>query len=86
MPSIDRVLDLYAVHAAPQEVIVAAKVHPADGQTGEELAEALDELDQRLRRELPEIGEVFIDITAILERAPTRPGVVPGSDNSAPND
>jgi len=30
------------------------------------LAQLLDELDQRLRRELPEIGEVFIDITAHL--------------------
>jgi cation diffusion facilitator family transporter len=62
--SIDRVLDRYAVHAALQEVILAAKVHPADGQAGEDLAEVLDELDQRLRRELPEIAEVFIDITA----------------------
>jgi hypothetical protein len=28
------------------------------------VARLLDEIDQKLRRELPEIGEVFIDVTA----------------------
>jgi hypothetical protein len=55
---------LYAVHLAPQEVLLAAKAHPAPNQTGDELAGRLDELDVRLRRGLPEIGEVFIDVTA----------------------
>jgi hypothetical protein len=32
----------------------------------EQLARDLDEVDQDLRRELPEIAEVFIDITAHL--------------------
>jgi divalent metal cation (Fe/Co/Zn/Cd) transporter len=63
-PAIEEVLDLYAVHAAPQEVIIAAKVHPASGQTGDELADVLDGLDERLNTELPEVGEVFIDVTA----------------------
>jgi cation diffusion facilitator family transporter len=64
--AIDHVLNLYVVHAAPHEAILTARVHPAAGRSGEELAQLLDELDQRLRRELPEIGEVFIDITAHL--------------------
>jgi cation diffusion facilitator family transporter len=65
-PAIDQVLNLYAVHAAPYEAILTARVHPTAGCSGEQLAQLLDELDQRLRRELPEIGEVFIDITAHL--------------------
>ena len=65
-PAIDHLLNLYALHAAPQEAILAARVHPTAGRSGEQLAQLLDELDQRLRRELPEIGEVFIDITAHL--------------------
>jgi divalent metal cation (Fe/Co/Zn/Cd) transporter len=72
-PAIDLVLDVYAVHAAPHEAILTARVHPAAGWSGEELARFLDELDQRLRRELPEIGEVFVDITAHLRRAQTVP-------------
>jgi cation diffusion facilitator family transporter len=65
-PAIDGVLHMYAVHAAPQEVILTAKVHPAPGLSSEELAQQLDEIDLSLRRELPEIAEVFIDITAHL--------------------
>jgi hypothetical protein len=53
-----------AAYVAPQEVILTAKVHPAAGQTAEQLAELLDELDHRLRDALPEIAEVFIDATA----------------------
>ena len=63
-PAIDEILDLYGVHDGPQEVIIAAKAHPTAGQTVTELAAALDDVDQRLRRELPEVGEVFIDVTA----------------------
>ena len=69
-PSIAQVLDLHAVYVAPQEAILAAKVHPTNGKTGKELSEVLDELDQRLRRELPEIADVFIDITANSRTAP----------------
>jgi len=63
-PSIDEVLSVQAVYGAPQEVIVAAKVHPAPGKTADELAEALDEVDHSLRLELPEVAEVFIDLTS----------------------
>jgi hypothetical protein len=53
-----------AVYGAPQEVIVGAKVHPAPGQTADELAVALDGIDHALRQELPEVAEVFIDLTS----------------------
>jgi cation diffusion facilitator family transporter len=62
-PAVDEVRQLYAVHVAPQEAILAAKVHPDPHQSARQLASAMDELDLRLRAELPEIGEVFIDIT-----------------------
>ena len=70
-PALDQVLDLYAVRAGPYEVVFAAKAHPADGQSVGGLAEVLDSLDQQLRRELLEIGEVFIDVTA--NRRPVEP-------------
>jgi cation diffusion facilitator family transporter len=68
-PSIDEVLSVQAVYGAPQEVIVGAKVHPAPGQTADELAIALDSIDHALRQELPEVAEVFIDLTS--HRAPS---------------
>jgi cation diffusion facilitator family transporter len=63
-PSIDEILSVQAVYGAPQEVIVAAKVHPALGRTADELASALDGIDHALRQELPEVAEVFIDLTS----------------------
>jgi cation diffusion facilitator family transporter len=63
-PGIDAVLSLYAVYVAPQEVIIAAKAHPKPGQTAERLAQALDDVDRAVREELPEVAEVFIDITS----------------------
>src|SRR2546422_11530181 len=63
-PSIDEILSVQAVYGAPQEVIVGAKVHPAPGQTADELAIALDGIDHALRQELPEVAEVFIDLTS----------------------
>jgi divalent metal cation (Fe/Co/Zn/Cd) transporter len=62
---IDEVLSVYAVYAGPNEAILAAKVHPAPGQTGDDLAKVIDALDSRLRAALPELAEVFIDITAL---------------------
>jgi cation diffusion facilitator family transporter len=61
---IDEVLTVYTVHVGAQEAILAAKVHPSPGQTGADLACLLDELDRQLRDALPEIGEVFIDVTS----------------------
>jgi cation diffusion facilitator family transporter len=71
-PSIDEILSVQAVYGAPQEVIVAAKVHPAPGLTADELASALDGIDRTLRQELPEIAEVFIDLTAHRASEPGR--------------
>jgi cation diffusion facilitator family transporter len=62
-PGIDEVLTVYTVHVGAQEAILAAKVHPTPGQSGDDVARLLDDLDNRLRAELPEIGEVFIDVT-----------------------
>src|SRR5215204_1248036 len=67
-PAVDEIRQLYAVHVAPQEVLLAAKVHPVANMDADELAEAMDEIDSRLRAELPEIGEVFIDVTAHTAR------------------
>ena len=88
-PSIDEILSVQAVYGAPQEVIVAAKAHPAPGRTADEVASALDGIDRALRRELPEIAEVFIDLTS-HRRSPARvdPDTDPGSRSrvGAPSD
>jgi cation diffusion facilitator family transporter len=62
-PAVDEVRQLYAVHVAPQEVVLAAKVHPSPDLSADELAREMDRVDTRLRTELPEVAEVFIDVT-----------------------
>ena len=62
-PGVDEIRQLYGLRLAPQEVILAAKVHPSEDLTVEQLAREMDEVDRRLRAELPEVGEVFIDVT-----------------------
>jgi divalent metal cation (Fe/Co/Zn/Cd) transporter len=62
-PAVEEVRQVYAVHVAPQEVVVAAKVHPSPALSVDEVAQEMDRLDAQLRNELPEVGEVFIDLT-----------------------
>lgn len=52
--------------------ILTAKVHPATGQSSEQLAERLDEVDVRLRRQLPKIAEVAPLFPTMLSGTVTR--------------
>jgi cation diffusion facilitator family transporter len=62
-PAIDEVLALQAVYTGPQEAIVAAKVHPAVGLTIDQLTRAMDGLDSVVRSALPEVADVYVDVT-----------------------
>ena len=61
--AIDQVLSLRAVYTGPEEVIVTAKVHPSPSLDIEQLTRAMDDLDHRIRRELPYVADVYIDVT-----------------------
>ena len=63
-PSIEEVLTVHAVYTGPLEVIVAAKVHPAAGLTVDQLTRAMDGLDGALRSALPEVADVYLDVTS----------------------
>jgi cation diffusion facilitator family transporter len=62
--AIEQVVSLRAVYTGPEEVVVAAKVRPSAGLKAGELARAMDDLDRRIRRTLPVVADVFIDVTA----------------------
>jgi cation diffusion facilitator family transporter len=81
-PSIEQVLALQAVYTGPEEVIIAAKVHPLASLTIDELTSAMDALDLALRSTLPEVADVFLDVTSYrLETLP-----VPSEDGEDGND
>lgn len=62
--AVETVLSLRAVYIGPEEVIVAAKVHPSAKLDIEGLSRAMDALDRRIRDALPTVADVFIDVTA----------------------
>lgn len=63
-PCVDEILALQAVYSGPEEVIVAAKIHPRPGVGVDELAREMDELDQKIRAQSPLVADVFLDLTA----------------------
>jgi cation diffusion facilitator family transporter len=54
---------LVGMYSGPEEVIVLAKVRPSPGMDIKALGLAMDELDRKLRRALPVVADVFIDVT-----------------------
>lgn len=73
-PAIDEILHLQAVYTGPEEVIVAAKVHPSSKLTIDQLAKAMDDLDHQLRAGSPFVADVFLDITSYREGTVPRDG------------
>src|SRR5207253_3171412 len=61
--AIDEVQSLRTFYTAPEEVIVVAKVHPSPSLSIEELAQAMDDLDQTIRARFGLVADVYIDVT-----------------------
>ena len=60
---VDGVLELLTMRLAPDQVLVAARVDLASGFSPEELEEAADEVERRIREKYPEVRHVFLDPT-----------------------
>lgn len=63
-PAVEQVLLLRAVYIGPEEAIVTAKVHPAARLTVEQLSRAMDQIDTAMRAAIPEVADVYLDISA----------------------
>jgi cation diffusion facilitator family transporter len=63
-PAIAEIQMLQAVYIGPEEAIVTAKVNPSPGQSTEELARAMDDLDHAIREASPLVADVYLDVTA----------------------
>jgi cation diffusion facilitator family transporter len=66
-PAIESVLSLRAMYSGPEEVIVMAKVRPSRSLEIEQLTQAMDDLDRRIRRALPSVADIYMDVTRGLE-------------------
>lgn len=62
-PGVDAVVELMTMRMSPEEVIVAARVDLDDDASVDELEQAADEVERRLRTQHPEVRHVFLDPT-----------------------
>lgn len=62
-PGVDEVVELLTMRLSPEEVIVAARVDLDDNASVDELEQAADEVERRLREQHPEVRHVFLDPT-----------------------
>jgi cation diffusion facilitator family transporter len=61
--AVEEVLVLRATYTGPEEVVVVAKIRPSKALDIDRLSRAMDDLDRRIRDELPYVADVFIDVT-----------------------
>jgi cation diffusion facilitator family transporter len=67
---VDGVLELLTMRLAPDQVLVAARVDLASDFSPEELEEAADDVEHRIRETYPEVRHVFLDPTPGQEDEP----------------
>lgn len=73
-PGIDAVVELLTMRLSPDEVIVAARVDLDDRATVDQLEQAADEVERRLREAHPEVRHVFLDPTDSPDEEDPPPG------------
>jgi len=60
-PGVERVIHLRTVHVGPDELLVGAKIAVKHGDTGQEIAKAIDEAEIALRAAVPTARYVFLE-------------------------
>jgi cation diffusion facilitator family transporter len=63
-PAVAQVLQLRAVYTGAEDAVVTAKVHPAAQLSVDQLAVAMDQIDAAMRAAVPEVADVYLDISA----------------------
>ncbi|MEV0584966.1 cation diffusion facilitator family transporter [Nonomuraea sp. NPDC050310] len=62
-PEVDEVVELLTMYLGPAQLLVAAKVDFSDEASAAGVENACDEVDRRLRAQVPSISQVFLDPT-----------------------
>jgi cation diffusion facilitator family transporter len=70
---IEEVIDLLTMVLGPNSLLVAARVDFANGLADEDIEQASEAIDRRLRRVVPDVTEVFLDATTGDGTAQNRP-------------
>lgn len=60
-PNVERVVEVLTLHIGPSDVILALKVAFSKGLTVDELEEAINEIERRVRGEMPQMKRIFVE-------------------------
>jgi cation diffusion facilitator family transporter len=60
-PHVERVVEVLTLHLGPSDVILALKVAFSKGLTVDELEEAINEIERRVRGEMPHMRRIFVE-------------------------
>jgi divalent metal cation (Fe/Co/Zn/Cd) transporter len=61
VPEVERTVELLTLHTGPEEVLVATDILFRDGMSTDEIEDAIDEIEARIREEVPEATRIFIE-------------------------
>ncbi|WP_051479283.1 cation diffusion facilitator family transporter [Arthrobacter sp. H5] len=56
-----RIIHLKTLHLGPEELLVAAKISVADGETGEQIAEEINNAENRIREAVPIATVIYLE-------------------------
>jgi cation diffusion facilitator family transporter len=60
---VDEVVELLTMYTGPKSLLVAARIDLADGVSSSRVEQLANELDERLRKAVPDVDQVFLDPT-----------------------
>jgi cation diffusion facilitator family transporter len=73
-PGVDSIIHMKTLHLGPEELLVAAKIAVPSGSTGEQVADAIDGAERRIREAVPIARAIY------LEPDVRHAGVLPDKD------
>jgi cation diffusion facilitator family transporter len=71
--SVVEVVEMLTLHLGPEDILVNLSVNFRDGLTTDEVEEAIDEIETRIREVVPIAHRIFIEAESIVRRGERRP-------------
>jgi divalent metal cation (Fe/Co/Zn/Cd) transporter len=68
-PLVDRIIHMKTLHLGPEQLLVAAKIAVTSTDTADQIARAIDAVEERIREAVP--GDTVIYLEPDLDRAPS---------------
>lgn len=78
-PGVQEVVHVRTLHFGPQEALAALKVQFQDGMTTVDIERAIDEIEARLRAELPVLRRIYVEAGRAAAPAAERPAAGAGA-------